>query len=102
MAIKKGSQKIREEGKLVEMKTKTNFKKGAALMAALIVTGAVTAPVFAAEGVKYTAINGGAVVVEKYLTMDKEASVPNVTQFSQKVHDFSRVDEWFFWLDSVV
>lgn len=61
------------------MKTKTNFKKGAALMAALIVTGAVTAPVFAAEGVKYTELTGGKVAVEKYLIMDEEASVPNVT-----------------------
>lgn len=61
------------------MKTKTSFKKGAALMAALIVTGAVTAPVFAAEGVKYTELTGGKVAVEKYLIMDEEASVPNVT-----------------------
>ena len=52
-------------------------KVAACAMAAAIAAG-YAAPVMAA-GTTYTAIPGGSVNVEKYLVMDKDANVPNVT-----------------------
>lgn len=52
---------------------------GAAVMLATLISAGAVVPAFAAEGTVYTPVTGANAVVEKYLVMDKEASVPNVT-----------------------
>ena len=48
------------------------------LAALATMTALATVPVHA-EGVVYTPVSGGKIYLEKYLVMDKEANVPNVT-----------------------
>jgi hypothetical protein len=57
------------------------FKKLTGVMTAMLMGMTLAAPVtpIAAAGTTYTAIHGGPVKVEKYLVMDKNANVPNVT-----------------------
>lgn len=57
------------------------FKKLTGVMTAMLMGMTLAAPVtpIAAAGTTYTAIHGGPINVEKYLVMDKNANVPNVT-----------------------
>lgn len=56
-----------------------NISKVARVLASVSMLGAATVPAFA-EGTTYTPVTGGSsVVLEKYLVMDENANVPNVS-----------------------